>query len=116
MTFLLKTYSVSVDGFPPYDYEGATPAQAQVKAWHAYCSYRYVTFREFLKISTIRRGVDSEGFGRPIVVSGDPAYFVGGDVQRGYVRFVRPGETQVLLSHPLDVAEICIETSDSEAT
>jgi hypothetical protein len=105
MTFLLRTYEVLVNGFAYWGrYEGASPGQARAKAWHAYCSYRWVSFREFLSISTLRRATDADGFGRQITVGGAPAHWVGHNGQ--YVRFVRPGETTVLLSHPLDVAEV----------
>jgi hypothetical protein len=104
MTFLLKTYSVSVNGFPAYNYEGANPAQARAAAWRAYSSFQHVPFREFLRISSIRRADDPQGFGRPITVGGAPAYWVGYNGQ--YVRFCRPDKTVVLLSHPNDVAEV----------
>jgi hypothetical protein len=104
MTFLLKTYEVSVYGFNWHRYEGATPAQARVSAWHAYCCYRHVAFREFLTISRLRRVADPKGFGRPIVVGGQPAHWVRFNGQ--YVEFVRPNETEIYLSHPLDVVEV----------
>lgn len=103
MTFLLKSYSVAVEGFSPYIYEAATPGKARSLAWQSYRSYRDISFREFLSISTICRAADPKGFGRPIVVGGAPAYWVGWNGQ--YVRFVRPGATTTLLSHPLDVTE-----------
>lgn len=104
MTFILKTYAVTVEGFPAYNYEAATPGQARAKAWQAYCSYRHVPFREFLTISTIRRCADAGGFGRPINVGGKPAHWVSFNGQ--YVRFVRPSESVIMLSHPNDVSEI----------
>lgn len=103
-SFLLKRYLVSVTGFPAHPYDAHSPAAARVKAWHAYCSYRHCSFKEFLTISSVRRGEDPEGYGRDILVGGQPAHFVGQDSQ--YVRFVRPGEKQTLISHPLDVAEV----------
>lgn len=103
MTFLLKRYDVAVSGFPSYPYDAHSPGAARVKAWHSYCSYQPVSFKEFMKISIVRRGKAPDGYGRPILVGGTPAYFVSNDNQ--YVRFVRPGETQTLFSHPLDVKE-----------
>ncbi|OCJ05277.1 hypothetical protein A6U87_14835 [Rhizobium sp. AC44/96] len=100
--FLLKKYDVAVQGFPAHPYDAHSPAAARVKAWHAYCSYRHCSFKEFMTISSIKRGVDPEDYGRPIIVSGKPAFLVGRD---HYVRFVFPGETTVLNSHPLDVTE-----------
>ncbi len=104
MAFLLKRYEVAVDGFPPYPYDAHSAGAARVQSWHSYRSYRDVSFKEFMKISIVRRGVEPEGYGRPITVSGRPAYFVGRDTQ--YVRFARPNETRTLISHPLDVAEV----------
>lgn len=103
MSFLLKRYLVSVTGFPAHPYDAHSPAAARVKAWHAYCSYRHCSFKEFMTISSIKRGEDPEGYGKPILVRGSPAHWVGADAQ--YVRFVKPGETQTLISHPLDVTE-----------
>jgi hypothetical protein len=102
--FLLKRYEVSVSGFPAHGYDAHSPAAARVKAWHAYCSYRHCSFKEFMTISKIRRGVDPEGYGRPILVGGREAFWVGSDSQ--YVKFVLPGKKQTLISHPLDVQEI----------
>lgn len=105
MTFILKTYDVQVQGFgQTYPYLASSPAKARVQAWHAYCSYRAISFREFLSISTIRRGVDAPGIGRPITVGGLPAHWCGFNGQ--YVRFCRPDEDQTFFSHPNDVAEV----------
>jgi hypothetical protein len=103
MAFMLKTYAVTVEGFPAYNYEAATPAQARSSAWHSYRNYRDVPFREFLRISSIRRADDPQGFGRLITVGGLPAHWVGWNGQ--YVRFVRPDSTVIVLSHPADVVE-----------
>lgn len=103
MAFLMKRYNVSVTGFPALLYDAHSPGSARVKAWHSYCSYRHVTFKEFMKISVVRRGQDPEGYGRSILVSGQQAYFLKGDA--GSVKFVRPNETQELYSHPFDVKE-----------
>lgn len=104
MTFRLKRYMVSVTGFSALAYDAHSPGAARVQAWHSYCSYRHVSFKEFMKISVVRRGEAPEGYGRPIIVSGKPAYFVRSDSQ--YVRFVLPDETRAFISHPLDVSEV----------
>jgi hypothetical protein len=102
--FLIKRYDVTVSGFPVHAYDAHSPAAARVKAWHSYCSYRHCSFKEFMTISTIRRGEDPEGYGNPILVGGKQAFWVGADAQ--YVKFVLPGETQTFISHPLDVEEV----------
>ncbi|MHA6731792.1 hypothetical protein [Devosia sp. A369] len=104
MTFILKTYAVTVEGFPAYNYEAATPGQARSSAWQSYRSYRDISFREFLRISSLKRVESIDGFGRPITVGGKPAHWVSFNGQ--YVRFVRPNESVILLSHPNDVAEV----------
>lgn len=48
-------YEVTVEGFPPVLYAAATPAKARTRAWHAYTSAYECSFRDFLKISTLRR-------------------------------------------------------------
>jgi hypothetical protein len=101
--FLLRKYDVTVQGFSAHAYDANSPAQARVRAWYAYCSYRHVSFKEFMKISSVRRGSDPEGYGQPILVSGKPAFLVSRDAHT--VRFVRPDDTQVLNSHPLDVTD-----------
>ncbi|RVK60566.1 hypothetical protein CN155_04715 [Sinorhizobium meliloti] len=101
--FLLKRYDVNVSGFPSHPYDAHSPGAARVKAWHSYCSYRHVSFKEFMKISVVRRGTDPEGYGRLILVGGREAFLVSRDHHD--VRFVRPGETVIFRSHPLDVKE-----------
>lgn len=102
--FLLKRYDVSVSGFSVHGYDAPTPGAARVKAWHSYCSYRHVTFKEFMQISVVRKGTPPEGYGRKILVSGREAFFVANSGHE--VRFVLPGETAIYNSHPLDVAEV----------
>ena len=46
--FLLRKYDVSVQGFSAHPYDANSPAQARVRAWYAYCSYRHVSFKEFM--------------------------------------------------------------------
>jgi hypothetical protein len=108
--FLLRKYDVSVQGFSAHPYDANSPAQARVRAWYAYCSYQHVSFKEFMKISSVRRGVDPEGYGSPILVSGRPAFLVSRDQHS--VRFVLPDDTQVLNSHPLDVSTPSPETPE----
>lgn len=104
MAFIIKTYAVTVEGFPAYNYEAATPGQARASAWNSYRNYRDVPFREFLRISSLKRVDDAAGFGKPIMVGGRPAHWVSFNGQ--YVRFVRPDEGVIMLSHPNDVSEV----------
>lgn len=104
MAFLLKRYEVSVKGFGPAYYDAASPGKARAQAWGAYCSYQAIPFKEFLRISSVRRSsIIPEGYGRPILVGGKPAYFVSDTGH--YIRFARDDELHAFLSHPLDVQE-----------
>ena len=104
MASLLRRYSVTVNGFAPGIYDAHSPAGARVQAWHSYCSYHQISFREFLKISSVKRCAEPDGYGKKITVGGAPAYFVAQNQQ--YVRFVRPGEKRIVSAHPLDVQEV----------
>lgn len=102
--FRLRTYLVTVLGFPTYVYLAASSAKARARAWRGYCSYSAISFREFLLISSIRRGEDHPQLGRPIMVGGDLAFWCGFNGQ--HVEFVRPNAETIFLSHPLDVGEV----------
>lgn len=102
--FRIKTYVVMVSDFPAHRYIAASPAKARAKAWGSYCAYRAISFREFLRISSIRRAEDDRGFGRTILVGGQPAFWCGFDGQ--YVEFVRPHAETTFLSHLADVNEV----------
>lgn len=102
--FIVRRYRVTADGFPAYTFLAATPGRARVRAWWSYCSYRDVSFGEFLKISSIERAEDDPALGREILVGGQRAFWVGQD--RQYVHFVRPHTDVVIYSHPNDVAEL----------
>lgn len=101
--FLLKQYDVLVNGFDAVTYYAASPAKARVQAWRAYCNAYDCSFKRFIQISTVRKSSRPapKGFGAKILVGGKPAFRVQHDGQ--YVHFVRPGETTLMLSHPLDV-------------
>jgi len=105
MAFRMKRFTVHVNGFSPLDYDAASIGKARSKAWQSYCSYRHVAFKEFLKISRVTKADTlPEGYGRKILISGRPGYWVGHNGQ--YIRFVRDDQDCVLSSHPLDVTEI----------
>ena len=103
---LVKPYSVRVDGFPELTYYGASPGQARAAAWRNYSESFECPFKDFLRISRVRKGVAECGFGERIVVAGQDAFRVPMRNHGHYVGFVRPGETQVHLSHPRDVEEM----------
>lgn len=102
MTFILKAYEVIISGWPPAKYEAKSPSQARAKAWRDYTAAFDVSFRDFLKISSIRRMEPPERFGEEITVCGVRAYLCLG-LHGQYVRFCRDDSDVVLLSHPNDI-------------
>lgn len=100
--FMLKAFSVSIEGFPPYRYYAASRGHALRDSWNAYCSYRPISFKEFLTIARCRREDPiNDRFGQPISVGGKPAFFVS--LNNQYVQFSRPGGTEYFNAHPYDV-------------
>lgn len=100
----IRTYEITVDGFPPASYSARSPAKARVRAWRDYCSAYDASFKKFMQISRIARVDDPPGIGRRILVSGEPATAVIGYGQ--YVHFMRDDSDVILCSHPLDVQEV----------
>ena len=101
--FVLRSYQVDVDGFPPALFHGSSAGQARARAWRAWSSAWNGPFKEFLKISSVRRCGDPPDFGTPILVGGKAAFQAG--AKRGnQVPFVRPGCDIIMLSHELDVS------------
>lgn len=99
--FLLRPFTVEVDGFGAFAYPAATRGKALAEAWRdsQICCER--SFKDFLKVARVRLSDHAPRFGELIEVAGLPAFYVG---ERGqYVRFVRPGQTVTHLAHPADV-------------
>lgn len=103
-SFLLRRYAVSVRGFSPVVFDAKSHGQARAAAYRSFCSYSDATsFKEFLQlVSSVTRVREvPEKYGQRIRVMGQPAHYVSHDGQ--YVQFVRPNDTTILNSHPLDV-------------
>ena len=99
--FLLRPFTVEVQGFGAFAYPAPTRGKALSEAWQDYRICDDCTFKRFMQIARVRLSQRAPRFGEPIEVAGSPAFYVG---ERGqYVRFVRPGETVTFLSHPADV-------------
>jgi hypothetical protein len=109
--FTLRPYEINVTGFPPAFYYASTPARARTKAWRDFTSAWDTTFRDFLKMSSVRRCDPPADFGTPIMVSGAPA-FQAGPQRANQVPFVRPGSDQIMLSHEMDVAPASVSKSE----
>jgi hypothetical protein len=106
--FHLKAYDILVSGFSskPCRIYAKGPGVARGDAFRQFqSSYPETSFKSFMKMSTIRRAHEHipEDFGTPVIVSGEPGYRI--DELGGHLRFIRPGQNQILLSHPLDVAK-----------
>ena len=55
MNQLHKTYEVTVSGFPPVTYSARNPSHARANAWRDYTSAYNCPFKDFLRISSVRR-------------------------------------------------------------
>lgn len=53
-TLRMRTYSVTVEGFPSVVYSARSPAKARSKAWQHYSSAFDCSFKNFLRISRVR--------------------------------------------------------------
>ena len=103
MSAPVRTYEITVRGFPPALYSARTPAKARARCWRDYQGMGDTgeNFRDFLAKSSIRRVPDPPGIGERILVGGVPAVRVIGYGQ--YVHFMRDDSDVILCSHPADV-------------
>lgn len=110
----VKTYEITVRGFPPMLYSARTPAKARARCWRDYevMDDRGTTFMDFMKMSTIRRVPNPPGIGERIVVAGLPAVRVIGHSQ--YCHFMRDDSDEILLAHPSEVAPFALSQNHSE--
>lgn len=107
MSCVLKRYTVGVVGYGDAQFYAKDKNQARMRAFNAIQSANdAINFKRFLKmVSFINEAPLPEGFGRPILVSGKPAFWIehaGGNS----VRFAWPNDATVLISHELDVQEV----------
>jgi hypothetical protein len=100
----IRTYAITVDGFPPANYSARSPAKARARAWRDYIAAYDCSFKRFMQISRLARVDDPPGVGRRILVAGEPATVVIGYGQ--YVHYMRDDSDVIVCSHPLDVTEM----------
>lgn len=110
----IRTYEVTVRGFPPALYSARSPAKARTNCWRDYCSAYDATFRHFLTISSVRRVDDPPGVGRRILVGGELATVVYTHRVGGYVYYMRDDSDVIICSHPLDVQELSLTTGQQK--
>jgi hypothetical protein len=122
----LRLYEITVEGFGPRLYYGQTPGKARYDCFLSYNSaYEDVTFREFLKRSTIRRAArahpEDDGYadlrrhypeatipmpGVRISAEGHTGTVVAALGPVSYVRFCDDRTGNILNVHPSSVAEL----------
>jgi hypothetical protein len=102
----IKTYEITVRGFPALLYSARSPSAARARCWRDYSVMgdRETKFRDFLKMSSIRRVPDPPGIGERILVAGDPATRVIGHGQ--YTHFMLDDSDVILLAHPSEVQPV----------
>jgi hypothetical protein len=98
----VRTYEITIRGFPPSLYCARSPAKARARCFRDYLSSYDVTFKAFLKESTIRT-VSNPAIVGPIFVGGKPATRIYHPCAGNYVWFIYDDDDRVLCSHPLDV-------------
>lgn len=106
MGFVLKKYSVDIEGYGSAMFFARNKNQARMKAFNSLTEAGYeVPLKKFFKIVRgIERHPMALGTGRPILVCGEPAHWVehaGGNS----VKFVRPNCDKIMISHELDVTD-----------
>ncbi len=125
---MIRMYEVTVDGFPPVTYSAMSPAKARAEAWRnfssAYDCTRRLTFKDFLKISKVRRcgppandGYDyvrrNYGINPKIgdrvrlinegTISGMEGEVVYPDISTAHVHVVIDGRDHAVCVHPMNV-------------
>lgn len=97
----IRTYSVRVEGFDSQLYSARSRSKARAAAWADFADAWDISFKEFLRVSTVRAVPNPPGIGERIIVAGLPATRVIGGGQ--YIAFMRDDSDIVLFSHPADV-------------
>ena len=100
----IRTYEISVHGFPPGLYCARSPAKARARCYRDYsATFDCATFKDFLKISTLRTVPNPPGVGDRIMVGSLPATRIYHPCAGHYTWFMRDDSDTILCSHPADV-------------
>lgn len=99
----IRTYGVTIRGFPEALYSARSPAKARACCFRNFTeAYDGVSFREFLSSVTVRRADNPPGIGERITVLGKAATrCIGYGSNR--VWFMYDDGDVVLCAHPSDV-------------
>ena len=103
----IRTFEVTVTGFPPLKYAARSIGKALARAYSDYtAATNAIGFANFMGISRARRVEDPPGCGERIVVAGETVTRVYDHrhVAGGPVYFMRDDSDAVLCSHPRDVS------------
>ena len=100
--FMIRPFTVSVEGHPPALVFAPTRGQAMAKAWSDYRSVHDVSYKAFMAMAHVVKAPAPPRFGERITVSGSPAFLVA-DGQHA-VRYAYPGDLTIGSTHPLDVS------------
>lgn len=98
----IRTYEVTVTGFPPVLYSARTPGKAMAMCYRDYgIMDDRICFKDFMRKARVRRAPDPPGIGERILVGGLPATRCIG--HGPYIYFMRDDGHSVLCSHKADV-------------
>lgn len=103
----IRTYEVTLRGWPPHPYSARSPAKARVQCWRAYSAYDdRCDFKSFLKlVQSVRVVADPPGIGERILVCGRPATRVLGGIKSGRANyFMWDDGDEILTAHPSEIA------------
>lgn len=100
----VRAFTVTVSGFGPMTYSARSAAHARSRCFRDYQSYDdSVTFKDFLRLSVVRRDPTRDADHKRILVCGKPATRIISN--RGHsIEFMYDGRRDVCVAHPLEVA------------
>lgn len=110
----IRTYAVTVEGFPPVLYSARSPGKARSHCfgdWRSGCGGDAATFSGFLRISTVRLADNPPGIGERILVCGKPATRVIG--RGNSIAFMRDDGDCIMVAHPSEVSALSSSHSTS---
>ncbi|MEO1042812.1 MAG: hypothetical protein AAFX52_11020 [Pseudomonadota bacterium] len=97
----VKSLEVTVQGFPPMVFTGATASKAFVGAWRQYCHAYQCTFGHFMTIAKRRAVPNAAGVGEPIRVNGRKAWTM--EPRQHSTAFIYDGEDDVMVAHHTEI-------------
>lgn len=102
----VRAYEVTVRGFPPVLYSARSPGKARSRSWQDFQAAYECEFKEFLRISTVRRAPWADVQHERILVSGKPATLVIHPHRRDL--FMYDGSDHVMCAHHSEIHPILV--------